>query len=406
MRLWPGALHSLLFVASITAVAVAADPAASAEKPIKVGMTNHLTGTAALYARSQVDAVELAIAQWNERGGVLGRPLELIVRDDQLRPDLGVSHARDLVLREEVDVLLGPGSSGVAVAVSPIAKQYGKVLMLTTSNSPRLTMELFHPYVFQVAPTGLMEPRALAEELGPQYDKWGYIAGDYEASHQYLRHIKDRLAQVNPAAEIVVEAWPKLGSPDFTPYITQLLAAEPEIVYSGLWGADLVAFIKQAQPYGLFDKTQFMTILVVDDLRGMGEEMPEGIIGQMRAPFFAIDNPRMNEFVEQFRAKTGEYPSDWAVQGYEGLDILAHAIENAGSTDSDAIVEALENITYEGLRGTIRFRQEDHQGTVPSFIGRTVESDEYPFLVIEDVKVVPAEAIWPSLEEIAASRQG
>jgi branched-chain amino acid transport system substrate-binding protein len=302
--------------------------------------------------------------------------------------------------------MLGPGSSGVAVSVSAIAKQYKKVIMLTTSNSPRMTMELFHPYVFQVAPTGLMEPRALAEMAGPKHTKWGYIAGDYEASHQYLRHIKAHLGKVNPNAKFAVEAWPKLGAPDFTPYITQLLAASPEIVYSGLWGADLVAFIKQAKPYGFFEKTQFMTILVVDDLRAMGQEMPEGIIGQMRAPFFAIDNPRMNEFVRKFREKTNEYPTDWAVQGYEGVDILIRGIAKAGSTDSEAIVKAIEGITYDGLRGTIRFRKEDHQGTVPSFIGRTAKSDKYPFLIIKDVQVIPAEKMWPSLEEIAASRKG
>lgn len=379
---------------------------ATASDTIKVGMSNHLSGMSATYAKSQVDAVELAIEQWNEKGGVLGRQLELVVRDDQLRPDLGVSHVRDLIMRENVDVLLGPGSSGVAMAVTEVAKQYGKVLMLTTSNSPRLTMELFHPYVFQVAPTGLMEPRALAESYGAEYSKFGYIAGDYEASHQYLRHIKDRLATVNPDAEIIVEAWPKLGNPDFTPYISQLISAKPEVVYSGLWGADLVAFIKQAKPYGLFEQMKFMTILVVDDLRAMGDEMPEGIVGQMRAPFFAIDTERMKEFVVAFREKTGDYPTDWAVQGYEGMDILAHAIQAAGSTESDAVIAALEGIAYDGLRGTIKFRKEDHQGTVPSFIGTTVKSDEYPFLVIKDIQVIPAERMWPSLEEIAASREG
>ncbi len=104
--------------------------------------------------------------------------------------------------------------------------------------------------------------------------------------------------------------------------------------------------------------------------------------------------------------KFKDYPADWAVTGYEGMQILAQGMAKAGSTDSDAVVKALEGLTYEGLKGKITFRKEDHQGNVPSFIGRTAKSDKYPFMILTDVQRIPAEKLWPSMEELNAARKG
>ncbi len=385
------------------AVIVLASVAQAAE-PIKVGLTTDLTGIAAAYARSQVNGVRMAIDEYNANGGVLGRQLELLVRDSQLKPALGTSHTRDLITRENVDILVGPDSSAVGLAVSAVAKQYKRVVIMTIPNTPRLPMELFHPYMFTLVPSGLMETRAMAEVLGPKYRTYAFIGGDYEASHQGLKYFKERLAQVNPDAKFVDENWPKLGEPDFTPYITRLLAAKPDMIFSYLWGADLIGFIKQAKPYNLFERTQLATLLFMDDLKALGGEMPNGIIGQMRAPFFAINNPRMDKFVKSYRARYDDYPADWAVMGYEGMQVLAQGMEKAGSTDSDAVVKAIESLTYEGLTGTITFRNEDHQGNVPSFIGRTTDSRQYPFKVLTGVRAVSAEQVWPTMEEIRTAR--
>jgi len=372
--------------------------------PIKVGLTTDLTGIAAAYARSQVNGVEMAIEELNAAGGVLGRKLQLIVRDSQLKPDLGTSHTRDLITRENVDVLVGPDASSVGLAVSAVARQYKKVVMMTIPNTPRLTMELFHPYIFTLVPSGLMEARAMAEAIGPKFKKFAFIGGDYEASHQGLKYFKDRLGKVNPNAEWVNEAWPKLGEPDFTPYITRLLAAKPDVIFSYLWGADLIGFIKQAKPYGLFERTRLATLLFMDDLKALGQEMPDGIIGQMRAPFFAFTNGAMTSFVKKYRAKYNDVPADWAIMGYEGMQVLAQGIARAGSTDSNAIAAAIEGLNYQGLTGPITFRKVDHQADVASYIGVTAKGD-YDFKILKDIDAIPAERTWPTEEEVTASRK-
>lgn len=373
--------------------------------PVKIGIVTDLTGVAAAYANSQLNGLKLAIDELNAAGGLLGRQITLVVRDSQAKPDLGVSNARDLITGEHIDLLFGPVSSGVALGISNLAKQNKVPVMMTIPNTPRLAMELFHPYFFTVVPSGLMESRAMAEAIGKKFSTFGFIGGDYEASRQGLAHFKSWLKKVNPQADVTVEAFPKLGEPDHTNYITRLLSARPEAVYSYLWGSDLVGFVKQAKPYKLFERTTFSSIFFFDDLRALGGEMPDGIIGQMRAPFFALQGDPMAAFLKNYRAKFNEYPADWAIMTYEGMQLFATAIKSAGKLDSDSVVAALEKVNYQGLRGPISFRKEDHQGTVPSFIGTSISDPAYPFKIFGSMARIKAEDIWPTLEEVEASRR-
>ncbi|WP_218578517.1 ABC transporter substrate-binding protein [Vineibacter terrae] len=379
--------------------------AARAQSDIKIGLTTDLTGIAASYTRSTVNGVELGIDEVNAAGGLLGRKVALLVRDSQLKPDLGTTHTRDLITREKVDVLIGPNSSAVGLTVSAVARQYQKPVIMTTPNTPRLPMELFHPHFFTLVPSGLMEARAMAEVMGPKGKKFAFIGGDYEASHQGLKFFKERLAKVNPGAEFITEAWPKLGEPDYTSYITKLASAKPDVLFSYLWGADLVGFIKQAKPYGLFNRTAVGTLLFMDDLKALGQEMPDGIWGQMRAPFFAMPGDTASRFVERYRAKYNDYPADFAIMGYEAVMAYAGAIKDAQSVESAALVKALEAGTFDLLRGRTRFRQLDHQGDVPSFIGKTAAGDKVPFKVLAEVERVPADKIWPSEAEVLEARK-
>jgi branched-chain amino acid transport system substrate-binding protein len=401
----PLAVMARTGITAVAAALVLGSIAQADEPPIKIGLTTDLTGIAAAYARGQVNAVQLAIDEINAAGGIKGRKLELLVRDSQLKPELGTSHTRDLIVREHVDYLIGPDASSVGVAVSAVAKQYKKVVMMTIPNTPRLTGELFHPYFFTIVPSGTMLARAMAEGIGPKYEKIAFIGGDYEASHQAIKYFGDWLAKVNPKAKIINEQWPKLGEPDFTPYITQLMSAKPDLVWSYLWGSDLIAFIKQAKPYGLFEHTKFATLLFLDDLKALGAEMPDGIIGQMYAPPFGTKSDRMSQFITKFQAKYNDYPSDWAVLGYDGMHVLADGIKTASSFDSEAVIKALEGITYEGLQGTTKFRLVDHQGNVPSFLGTTGKDASLPFKTLVDIQRIEADKVLPTPDEILAERK-
>lgn len=391
--------------AAVTAVGVAPFSWAQGTPDIKVGLTTDFTGIAAAFTKSTLNGTEMAIAEINAAGGVIGRKFVLLTRDSQLKPDLGTTHTRDLITRENVDILIGPNSSAVGLTVTAVAKQYQKPLIMVTSNTPRLPMELFHPQFFTVVPSGLMEARAMAEVIGPMGKKFAFVGADYEASHQTLKHFKGRLAEVNPGAEFIAEAWPKLGEPDYSSFITRLTSARPDVLFSYLWGADFVGFAKQAKPYGLFDRMKVGTLLFMDDLKALGQDMPNGVYGQMRAPFFAIGGEAIGKFTERYRAKYNDYPADWAIMAYEAMLVYADAIKRAGTVESGALTNSIASGTYELLRGKTTFRAIDHQANVPSFIGRTAADPKYPFKILVDVTRVPAEKIWPSEAEVRDSRK-
>jgi branched-chain amino acid transport system substrate-binding protein len=398
--------RSVLAMGGVGALALASRRAWAESAPLKIGIVTELTGIASAYGNSQVNGIQLAIDEINAAGGLLGRPITLIVRDSQSKPDLGVSNARALITSEQDELLIGPVSSGVALGISNLAKQNKVPVIMAGPNTPRLSMELFHPYFFTMVPSGLMESRAMVKAIGTKFRTFGFIGADYEAPRQGLATFKAALKAVNPEAEVIVEAFPKLGEPDHTNYITRLLSARPEAIYSYLWGADLVGFVKQAKSYGLFDRTTFASMFFFDDLRPLGEEMPDGIIGQMRAPFFALEGDKVGEFVKNYRAKYNEYPADWAIMAYEAIQVYNQAATSAGKLDSDSIVAALEAVHYDGLRGPISFRKEDHQATVPCFVGTSMADSAYPFKIFGSMNRIAAEEVWPSLDEVAASRHG
>jgi branched-chain amino acid transport system substrate-binding protein len=178
------------------------------------------------------------------------------------------------------------------------------------------------------------------------------------------------------------------------------------VLFSYLWGADLVGFVKQAKPYGLFDRMKVGTLLFMDDLKALGADMPNNVFGQMRAPFFALEGALVEDFIKRYRARhNGEYPADWAIMGYEAMMVYSQAIKKAGSVEPAALIKAMEQGEFQLMRGKVTFRGVDHQGNVPSFIGRTVVDSRYPFKILADVSRVPAMSIWPTEQEVLASRK-
>lgn len=392
----------------ITVHLTAPGPASAADAgPIKIGYSTTLTGVQASYGHTSINAIQLAIEEVNAKGGVLGRQLELITRDNQGKPELGASQMRDLVIREKADFLFVGNPSGVAMAEAPLLAQFKKVAIVPLAASPRLTTDLFSPFMFSLPPGSQMEARALAEAVIAKFHftRAGFIGSDYKSGHEAYKFIRERVAEKNDHVEWVVEAWPKVGESDFTPYISQLIAAKPEVVFTSVFGTDLIALIKQGVPFGLFEKTKFAGIIHLDEMQALGDQLPDGIIVATPAPFF-IGSDRMPDFIKKYQAKFKDYPNESAIQSYEALEILAQAISEAGATDTERVREALEKIKYQGLRTNeaISFRPLDHQANAPEGVGLTCKNPSYPFKSLCDAVLVPGSHTWFSEEEVRALR--
>jgi len=369
---------------------------------IRIGFVADVTGIGEVWYKSQKAGMDLFIEEVNAAGGVLGKKLELVVRDSKLKPDLGERAARELIVDEKCDFLMGPTSSSVAVSVSKVAHELKKVVCFHASNSEGLTTTYFHPYLFQVAPNSGIESRGVAMFLAFRgFKRYSYLGPDYEFARNYWANFKTELTRRKPEAEILDEVWVPLGKTEFSEYIPGLVARNPDIVITNLWGPALVSFVKQVKTTELLRKASIICLFDLDTLRSIGLEMPEGLMGNARAPFYGIRDRRMKDFVRKFYDKYQQWPSDWAIQSYDGLVALTEAIKKANSIDTDKVAKALEGLHFRSLRGWQHIRPEDHMADVGIYVGWTTKDPRFPdFLIMRDVTKVPADTVWMPVDEV------
>ena len=375
---------------------------ASAADVIKLGFIADVSGIGALFYKSQKAGLDMFIEEINAAGGIKGKKLELIVRDSQLKPDIGANQARELILSEKCEFLIGPTSSAVALAATKVAKEFKKIIFFHTSNAEALTTTAFQPYMFQVVPNTGIEGRGMAVVLSKKpYKKYSLIGPDYAYGHDQLNGFKSEMAKLRPDVEILDTVWVKLGESNFSTFIPTLMAKKPQAIDAAFWGGQLSAFIKQAKPYGLIKEAPISSLFDLDMLRATGLDMPEGLTGYARAPFYAIDTPQMKQFVKKYYDKYKEWPADWAIMAYDGMIVLTEAMKKADSTESEQVVKVLGGLKFNSLRGERYIRAQDHMANVGIYAGVTAKSPDYKeFLIMKDVAEVPAEKVWLSVEEV------
>lgn len=375
--------------------------------PLKVGLVTSLSGAIALFGVANQNGAQLAIDDLNAAGGVLGRPVELISRDSQARPEEGLAQARDLVISEEIDALLGPVSSGVALAITEFAKEREVPFIVHTSNTEALTNEEWHPFFASVVPNTGMEARAQGVDLAESgFTTWASISPDYEFGRRQTGTFVETITDTNDAVQIVEQQWPELGETDLDPFITSILASGAEAVYSPLFATDLITFTRQAHDLGFFDQVFFTALYETDALKELGDEVDlEGVRAYSRCPF-TIDTPQMADFVERYQERFDTVPSDWACMAYDAVMLWAQVVEAAGSPEGQAFADTVGGFEFTSLRGDTYIRDVDHQAAVGSYISELTWSDEFGMYVYETAVPVPAEDIWLSEAEVIATRGG
>jgi len=395
-----------LLLFSVAGSVFAQDEAScDAENPVLFGFVVDNTGVGAIFAASQFKGMDMAMADLNAEGGILGRCVEYIWQDSELDAARGATIAEQFVLEDEVDFLVGPTSSGVALAVTEIARENEVPVAFHTSNTVQLTTTAWHPYMVQLVPHTTIEARAVAQFAADQgFELFGSIGPDYSFGRDHYAAFEPRLLERAESAQIITQQWPALSERDMNPFLTALEAQAPDAIYSSLWGDQLVSFISAADEFGLFEEIEFFGLLDTDVLKAMGEDLPEGLFGYARAPFYAIDTEAMASFNERYFAEYDEYPSDWAIMLYDGVLALAAAAETAGSVEGPAVADALGGLTFDALRGELTIRECDHMANVGEYVGVSTQESDFGIPIMTDVSFIPAEELWDSCEDIEAMR--
>jgi branched-chain amino acid transport system substrate-binding protein len=385
-----------------------ANPAISiARETIRIGVVCGLSGAQGpIYTDPYINGVKLAVEEVNKTGGILGKQVELVIRDDELKVDIGVREIRYLILRADVDFIIGGHGSNVALGQSEIAKANKVPYMVCLANSLHITESKGHRYVFQLPPSTRSEANAVGVYLSKQrFKKLWTIGPDYDFGRTVIGTGLEKLRSLRPDIELLGQSWPKMGEKEMSPYISQILSANPEMIFNAQWGADMVSFIKQAKPYGMFQKFGFIGMFDQALLSAMGDEMVEGVIGYSRGDFFAVKTPEMNAYVQKYRDKyKGEFPQAYATFGYEAIYSIKHAMEKAQTTDKEKVVDALKGLQFTSPRGSLYFRDYQNIASGKVYVGKTFKDPKYPFYVYKDIMEIPAEETWISLDEIRKLR--
>ena len=380
----------LLLAACIAGSALAAGEAV-AQKSIRVGYPVILSGPGALIGEPSLKGAQMFVDEINAKGGVLGRKIELVIRDTKGNADEAVRIARDLILRENVDFLVGTLTSAEGPAVSPIAKEHKIVFIVPVVKTDQLTAkENLHPYVFRTTTNTTIEGRTAAEIMA----KWnvkrvGTMSPDYAFGQDVTRAFVTHLKKIKPDIEIVDQQWPKLGEADYTPFINAQMAKRPDAVFSSLWGGHFVTFAKQAKPLKYFESfnNNFLgagEAGAIETAKAMGDDYPFGVWANSYDAFNWADGPPAHkEYIARLKAYTKEeHPSSWPITGYVGMQILAAAIAKANSTDSDKVSKAMQDISVDTPIGKQTIRAKDHQANRAQFWGKMTKDPKYPFAVM------------------------
>ena len=346
-----------------------APPEEPAGPPIKIGAITSTSGFLGAFGLEQMKGGQLAVEQINDSGGLLGRPVDMIERDDKVLPDEAAKQAEDLIANEHVDMLVGCVSGASTVAIHAVANRAGVIYLSTCQSSSLNTAEGGGPYTFHMAFTPWMNTHLYApwmiENLG---DNIFFLYYDFIVGYETREGLVDVLEPLG--VELAAEVAVPIGTTDYTSIIPQIRAAKPEVIHYLLSTGDRAAFLKQATSFGLQDEMEFMgpaADLSWDAMAGFanseGDYSPANFIWELRDTL-----PSAKAFVDAFGEQYGTPPSGYAAYQYQAVMAYADAVRKAGTVSADEVSAALEGLEFDYGSGQSFIRECDHQLFQPAYI--------------------------------------
>jgi len=394
--------RSLLVAASATLAAPAI--ARGAGKPILIGEINSYTAAPA-FTLPYRNGWQLAVEQINAAGGVLGRPIEVISRDDAGKPANAIRLAGELLNEQNVDLLAGGYLSNIGLAISDFAKQKGKLYIAGEPLTDALVWKDGHRLCFRLRPSTYMQVAMLVAEAAKLPAKrWVTVAPNYEYGTSAVKWFKQLLMQARPDVRFVAEQWPALGKIDAGATVAALAEAKPDGIFNATFGGDLTNFVRQGNTRGLFEGRSIVSLLTGEPeyLDPLGEEAPEGWI-VTGYPVESDTTPADAAFIATYKKKFNELPRMGSVVGYALIYAIAAGITRAGSTETDAMAEkGFPGAGFQTPFGPAIWRAIDHQSTLGTFVGRIALKNGRGTMV--DWHYVDGAKVMPSDEEVRRMR--
>jgi ABC-type branched-subunit amino acid transport system substrate-binding protein len=367
---------------------------AQAAGTIKIGMPLALTGPLGSVGQQQKRGAEFHPKVLNERGGLLGRKVELLIEDTVGNPATCVRKAQEMVERHDCRLFTGITLSSEALAIVPKLAEWNSIFISSDNGDGRLTAESFVPNFFRANTSGPMGTRAVSLYLKEsKLQKFYAIGLDYAWGHNSVQVFENEIKRLG--REFIGKVFAPTGTKDYSTYVTKIRQSGADAVYTVLAGDDNNAFLAQAGQYQLASKmAMFAEQLELSAMRAVGDACLGMIVSSRYA--FTIDNPKNKEFVAAWRKEhNGVVPDQFEGEQWQCQQVFEAGIIKAGSIEADKLRPALEDIVIDDIKGRVHMRKCDHQGVQAGFVVKAVKKEGFDYPIPEVIATLPADRVTP-----------
>jgi branched-chain amino acid transport system substrate-binding protein len=390
----------------VSAAATLAAPAivqAQGDTPIRIGEINSYTAIPS-FTLPYRSGWQLAVDQVNAAGGVLGRKIEVISRDDAGHPQDAIRLAGELLNDQKVDLLAGAYLSNVGLALSDFARQNKKLFVGGEPLTDALVWENGHRYAFRLRPSTYMQAAMLVDDAAKlQAKRWVTVAPNYEYGQSAVKWFKLLLARKQPGVEFVGEQWPALGKIDAGATVAALAQDKPDAIFNVTFGPDLTNFVRQGNTRGLFEHRGVVSVLTGEPeyLDPLADETPPGWI-VTGYPVTSVTDPTNKAFIDAYKSRFNELPKMGSVVGHALITGIVAGIKQTGSVDSEKMADGFGGASFATPFGPAIWRGIDHQSTLGTYVGKTAVQDDKGVMV--DWRYVDGAAALPPDDEVRKMR--
>ena len=395
--------HRVLQLALTSAVAIGLVSSASAQDTIKIGELNSYK-IQPQFLDPYKKGWEMAVDEVNAKGGVLGKKLEVISRDDGGNPGDAVRAADELVTREGVSMIAGTFLSHIGLAVTNFAGQKKVFFLAAEPLTDKITWQNGNRYTYRLRASTYMQVAMLIPGAAAAKKKhWALVYPNFEYGQSAAENFKALLKKAQPDVEFVTEQAPPLGKVDAGAVVQALDDAKPDAIFNVLFGADLSKLVREGNTRGVFKNRTVVSLLTGEPeyLDPLKDESPVGWI-VTGYPWDKIKTPEHTAFVDAYKKKYNDYPRLGSIVGYVTFKSLAAGIAKAGSTDTEKLVEAFKDLKVESPFGAFTYRASDHQATMGAYVGTIALEGGKGVMV--DFKYVDGATVLPSDAEVKKLR--
>ena len=389
MKHLPRRAVALAAMALTTALPLTAG--AQGKEPVKVGLVSSKSGVFAQQGEEVIRAVQFAIDEANAKGGVDGRKVEVQIADDESTPDAGRRVAEKLA-RDGYNLLIGAIPSSISLALAQNLDRWDAAYFIVASKSDKLTGDTCKPRSFRTNHSDAMDLAMIGEWVKTFKEKtYAVLAADYVWGRDSGESFKKAVEAQGKS--VPLSLYVPMGTKDFSPYIAQLKASNVEAIWVAEIGRDAIAFVKQAQEFGLIPAKKLIGhSLIQNFMVNATDKALDGTVGTT-AYTPEIDAPRNKAFVAAWKTKFNRLPTDNEGQAYNGAQVMFEGVKKAASVKPADVSKALRGASLDTIYGQVTMRAQDNQLVLPNYVGRAKTVDGVLRPVIEqrfDPALTPA----------------